>query len=202
MNRKSLLIATVFLILAMFLTPLAIANPWAEKNNDKFQSYSATFVFDETYAQNLELQYKPLEDDPNIIVATWNENMLDYHITIDGWTYNLGTDFEHSGYVKRTAIGTPFIYSPFDVSGAPFGGKLTHSRTEYVFDFSTVEGGIDGTLEMLSLWNIHDESFETSIFSLRGTGDLKNVQISATSGLMGHEGIVIGWPHIPPAPLP
>jgi hypothetical protein len=199
LGRKVLLAAALFLMVAILTSPLVVANPWDKKNNEKFQSFSATFVFDPTYAQNLELQYKPSEDDPNIIIATWDENMLDYHITIDGYTYNLGTDFEHTGHVKRTAIGAPFIYSPFDVSGAPFGGKLTHSITEYLFDFSTVQGGIDGTLKMLSLWNIHGESFETSIFSLSGTGDLKNVQILATSGLMGHEGIVIGWPDIPPA---
>jgi hypothetical protein len=184
----------------MIQIPLALAKPWSNlEGNENFQSFSAMFTFDETYAQNLELIYSPKEDDANIIVAKWEENFLTYSITIDGWTYNLGTDFIHSGNVKRTAIGAPFIYSPFDVSGAPFGSKLTHSRIEYTFDFSTVPGGINGKLQMLTLWNVHGEVFETSISSLSGTGDLKNVQILATSGLFGHEGIVIGWPDIPPA---
>jgi hypothetical protein len=38
-----------------------------------------------------------------------------------------------------------------------------------------------------------------SIRSLRGTGDLQNVQILATAVLGFHSGIVIGWPNIPGA---
>ena len=199
MNRKISVLVIALLILSMTLIPFALAKPWDyPKNNEKFQSFSATFLFDYTYARNLELEYKPSADDPNIIVASWEENFLDYHITIDGWTYNLGTDFLHEGCVKRTAIGAPFLLlDPF--TGAPFGSKLTHSRMEYIFNFTAVSGGIDGTLEMLSLWNVHGENFATSIRSIRGTGDLGNIQILATSGFAGHEGIVIGWPDIPPS---
>jgi hypothetical protein len=198
-NRKLLGVFAALMVAGLLATPVVSAKPWEEKNNEKFQSFLATFVFDETFAQNLELNYKPSEDEPNIIVATWEENYLDYSISIDGLTYQLGADFERTGYVKRTAIGAPFIYYPFDVTGAPFGSIITHSRVEFTFDFSAVPGGIDGTLEMLSLWNVHGETVEISIRSLRGTGDLQNVQILATSGPMTIEGIVIGWPDIPPA---
>jgi hypothetical protein len=199
-NRKLFVAFAALTVVAMLVAPVVSAKPWAEKNNEKFQSFLATFVFDETFAQNLELNYKPSEDEPNIIVATWEENYLDYSISIDGSTYHLGTDFERTGYVRRTAIGAPFIYFPFDVTGAPFGSIITHSRVEFMFDFSAVSGGIDGTLEMLSSWNVRGETVEISIRSLRGTGDLQNVQIQATSGLPSTiEGIVIGWPDIPPA---
>jgi hypothetical protein len=63
---------------------------------------------------------------------------------------------------------------------------------EYIFNFTTVSGEIDGTLEILPLWNVHCENLATYIRSIRGTGDLRNAQILATSGVAGHEGIVIG----------
>jgi hypothetical protein len=64
-------------------------------------------------------------------------------------------------------------------------------RIECTFDFSAGSSQISGTLIMLSVSN----NDETSVRSLQGTGDLKNVQILATApGLGTLEGIVLGWP--------
>ena len=67
-----------------------------------------------------------------------------------------------------------------------------------MYDFGEDDGDpntIDGTLEMLAITAVEGVM---RISSKRGTGDLQNVQIMATGAGMGHDGIVIGWPDIPP----
>jgi hypothetical protein len=203
-NKKILMLTMTLLTVFIMVTPLigtAQALQW-RRPIFKSQSFSATFEIDESYAQNAKWKYIPSEDDPKIIVVSWEENFADYQITVDERTYHLGTDFEHTGYATRIAIGAPFFWvDPF--SGAPFGGKVTLARVNYRFDFSAIPGGIDGTLEMLCLWYVEGlfDVYKTSVLSLRGTGDLRNVRILATVGVEvpGHYGTVKGWPDIPPA---
>jgi hypothetical protein len=187
MNRKIVTITAAFLMLSTMLMPLALALPWDSKNNEKFQSFSATPVPNIMSIIMAEKDYRPSEEDPNIIVASWVDEELDYTITVGEEDYYLHTDFEYEGYHKWTAVGAPFgtMYGVL-----PAGSKSNHWRVEYKYDFSAVADGIDGTLEMLLLYN----NGESSIRSLRGTGDLQNVQIMATVVAGHHEGIVSGWP--------
>jgi hypothetical protein len=191
MNKKTLAIITALLVLSMTLTPLALAKPWEyPKNNEKFQSFHVELTGSMVIS---EKDYKPNEDNPNVIVQSWGNNILSYDILIGGvWHYLMGVDFEYDQECVWTAIGAPFI----PLMGIYVGSKSNIWIIEYEFDFSAVSGGIDGTLKMLFVYN----NGGTSIRSLRGTGDLQNVQIMATASVMGfHEGIVIGWPDIPPA---
>jgi hypothetical protein len=101
----------------------------------------------------------------------------------------MGVDFEYSQSCKYTAIGAPFTYIP--PFGLTLGSTSNHFVIKYEYDFSAVEDEIDGKLQMLFVTN----NGESSIRSLRGTGDLQNVQIMATSpDLGGHVGVVMGWP--------
>jgi len=194
MNKKILLALTAFLIIAMMATPLALAKPWTNlKNNDKFQTFSVTLVpnVGNILAAVANPEYIPLEENPNKIIYTWiEEPMTAYTIDVGSNSYSLGTDFEYTGVAVLTQIGAPFIPNPamFNIL---VGSKETKFRVNYKYDFSAVEGGIDGTLEMLA---ITANPRGMHIRSLRGTGDLQNVQIQATGVGMTHTGIVIGWP--------
>ena len=187
LNKKVLLTAIVLLTVIMLATPLVSAQVWNnDKNNDKFESY---YVEHENLPiTDLEMDFKPNAANPNVIVYSWGDNEGDYEIVIGGDKHYLrGVDFAYDQDCVWIAIGAPFI--------GLFGSKSNIWRIEYKFDFSAFEGGIDGTLEMLFVYN----NGILSIRSLRGTEDLQNVQILATAVLGFHSGIVIGWPNIPGA---
>jgi hypothetical protein len=200
MNKKKLMLITTLFTVVIMVAPLIGSAQACRWRRPVVKSFSVEFELDETYAQNIKMKYMPSEANPNIIIASWDENFADYQITVDDQTYHLGTDFEHTGHATRMAIGAPFFWVD-PITGAPFGADLTLVRVRYVFDFSAVPGGINGKLEMLCLWRVQGlfEVFETSVLSLRGTGDLRNVRVFATVEDPGHNGIVIGWPDIPPA---
>lgn len=179
--------AIVILAVIMLATPLVNAQVWInDKNNDKFESYYVMHGIGP--AADLEVDYKPNEDNPNVIVYSWGDNVGDYYEIVIGGEkhYFRGVDFAYEQECEWTAIGAPFI----NVYGVIMGSKSNIWRIEYKFDFSAFEGGIEGTLEMLFVYN----NGIISIRSLRGTGDLQNVQILATAVLYEHTGIVSGWP--------
>jgi hypothetical protein len=187
LNKKVLLTAIVLLTVIMLATPLVSAQVWNnDKNNDKFESY---YVEHENVAiTDLEMDYKPNAANPNVIVYSWGDNEGDYNITIGGDKhYYKGVDFAYDQDCVWRAIGAPFI--------GFMGSKSNIWIIKYTFDFSAVDGGIEGKLEMLFVYN----NGKISIRSLRGTGDLLNVQILATAVLELHSGIVIGWPNTPGA---
>jgi hypothetical protein len=190
MNKKILVLVVGLLVLSITLTPFALAKPWAHpKNNDKFESYLVEH--ENLDITDLEIEFKPNAANPNVYVLSWGDNEGDYNITIGGDKhYYKEVDFAYDQECKWTAIG-----DPIPVGGMLMGSKSNIWRIEYKFDFSYYEGGIDGTLEMLFVSN----NGIISIRSLRGTGDLQNVQILATAVLGVHSGVVIGWPDIPGA---
>jgi len=190
MNKKFLVLVVGLLVLSITLTPFALAKPWEyPKNNDKFESYYV--IHENLPVTDLEIDYKPNEENPKVHVLRWGDNEGYYDITIGGNKhYFRDVDFAYDQECTWTAIGDPVF-----VGGMLMGSKSNIWRIEYKFDFSAVAGGIEGTLEMLFVYN----NGIISIRSLRGTGDLQNVQISATAVLGMHSGVVIGWPDIPGA---
>ena len=182
--------AIVILAVIILSTPLVSAQVWNnDKNNDKFESYLV--IHENLPITDLEIDYKPNEDNPNVYVLSWGDNEGDYEIVIGGEKhYYRGVDFAYEQDCVWTAIGDPIV-----IGGFLMGSKSNIWRIEYTFDFSAFEGGIDGTLEMLFVYN----NGKISIRSLRGTEDLQNVQILATAVLGFHSGIVIGWPNTPGA---
>lgn len=194
MNKKILVSLASLLVIVIMLTPLALANSWDPKNNDKFQTFSTILVPNvaNIAAAAANPQYIPSEDNPNKVITSWiEEPMTDYEITVGTNTYYLGVDFEYTGVAVLTAIGAPFTANP--PFGLIVGSKQRKFRVDYMYDFGDDGVGIDGTLEMLA---ITAKDGVMHIRNLKGTGDLKNVQIQATGievGL-GHIGVVLGWP--------
>jgi len=194
MNKKILVMAVALLVLSMTLTPFALAKPWNPRNNEKFQTFSTTLIpnVGNILAAIANPEYIPSEDNPNKVITSWiEEPMAYYEINVGANTYYLGTHFEYTGVAVYTAIGAPFTPNP-DIFGLLVGSKEAKFRVDYMYDFSAVPGGIEGTLTMLA---ITANPGGMHIRSLQGTGDLQNVQIWATGADgLGHIGLVSGWP--------
>jgi len=191
MNKKVFALVVVLLALSM-LTTLVQAKPYTERNNEKFERFAVSGL--PAYEPwTWDFRYIPSEDNPNVIVASWDEVMTDYVITVGANTYHLDTDFTYTGHAVMT-IYDPDPWPP--VIPIPYAwSEKWHLRVDYMYDFSAGSSGIEGTIEMLAIFN----EGGVSINSLRGTGDLKNVQIKATTVTavppnIAHEGIVSGWP--------
>ena len=186
MNKKILGLIVALLAVALMLTPLAIAKPWTPKNNIKFETFAVSLV---PGGGPRVVEYIPSQANPNKIITSWvEEPMTAYTITVGGVPYSLGVDFEYVGVAVYTAIGKEFAPNAF---GLLAGDKVNHFRVDYMYTFIDGPSGIDGTLEMLA---ITSSSGGMAIRSLRGTGDLQNVQIMATAAGLTHIGIVSGWP--------
>jgi len=193
MNKKIIVAFTSFLILAMMMTPLAIAKPWNSRNNPKFETFSTSFI--PNTATIIAAVANPEWVNPNKVITSWvEEPMIAYTLTVDGVDYYLETDFEYTGVATVTAIGAPFTAVNFGILN---GDKHTGFRVDYVLDFSAVTGGIEGKLYMLAIAP-QGGAFtpgNLQITSTKGTGDLQNVVIKATGGGgPTHIGIVSGWP--------
>jgi hypothetical protein len=197
-NKKILGLITIFLAGAMLATPLVLAEPWDyPKNNDKFQTYNAVVVVD-WFGQVYNFERAPPVEGkyPNLIVISWEEIMLDHTIIVGENEYNLGEDFEYTGFAVLT-VWDPIPGPPGDF---PTGSKVSFD-VKYMYTFLPASG-IEGTISMHA--KATAESFDDVtipgamlVTSMEGTGDLINVNIKATGGAdigVTHNGIVSGWP--------
>ena len=208
MRSKILGICIVCMLIAMLATPLVVAKPWDyPKNNDKFEEFGVTygFIWDNCVAANYAAT-AGLEE-ANKVVVVFDEQPVSYQIRIgeDGpgqRVYNLGEDFTYSG-VGTVVTWDPVLPYEFDITdilGTLFvPGSRQHFRVDYTYDFSSVSGGLEGSITLVALLEGNsiilggDEPMH--IFSTKCTGDFKNVQIQATAGpSQTHMGIVANWP--------
>ena len=201
MKIKIITLIFALMLIAMALAPFSVALNWEPKNNtEKFQIFEVLAA--PAKPLNQELEFIPSEEAPNKVVAIYNENMPKYTIIIGDYIYKLGVDFAYTSSVKLTLWEPTMPLLP--------ALPLTPSREiaftiKYLLDFSAFPNGIEGTLEMQliakgdTIFNCQAPGAMT-ISSLKGTGDLQNVNIKATSnGGFTQIGVVSGWPDIPPA---
>ena len=204
MKSKVLGIIVVLLMLSMLTPMLAQAVPLKEKNNDKFQDFTEAGSYNALiYYSGADFISIPNMENVNKWIVSVNEEvMLTFEISIDGNTYELGKDFTYTGYSQE--IFWDPVFNP--VTGFPSSSRATHLVVNYMFDFSAVNGGIEGTLTMRA---VSQGEHGSTITSLAGTGDLQNVQINAYISNVGnvgpiinfvHSGLVQGWPNISPNP--
>ena len=207
MNKKLLGFALAFVFLAMLAAPMVSAKPWNyPKNNPKFEEFGVTFQLN--WGEFIAAEYAATAglEDANKLVITNEETMLSYQIRIgeDGpgqRIYNLGEDFTYTGKMTYTVFDPilPYAFNPDDLVGTLFvTGRMAHLRIDYMYDFSAVPGGLEGTIKLVALVTgntlmlIGDKP--TYITSLQCTGDFQNVNIKATVAGLGHTGVVSGWP--------
>jgi hypothetical protein len=211
MNKKIFGIIVSLLTISLIVTPFAFAKPWGyPKNNEKWEEFGVTYGFDfsgligGTYAATAGF------DSMNKVVVAWDEVAVSYEIRIgeagpSQRVYNLWDgmtgDFAYSGVATFTCWDPilPYVFDPMDPVGTLFlAGRMHHFRVDYMYDFSAVQGGLEGTLTMVALVTGNGQMLIDAnpmfITSLQGTGDFKNVQILSSTGPMTHVGIVSGWP--------
>jgi hypothetical protein len=203
MNRRVLVVPLVLLLIAsMAYASIAQATTYELKNNEKFETFNVSASFNIMTWFAGEKEYIPSLEKVNIYHLSWNESFISYDITVGSKTYHLGTDFTYTGHVKYTFHNV----SVWSTAGGlppyiwPSVNDNTEAVVDYTYDFSAVQGGLDGTIHMLCVMNHAGKM----INSLDGTGDFQNVQIKATvdtspphQGLtyfLLHHGIVSGWP--------
>ena len=200
MNKKTLIVFTAFLILAMTLTPLALAKPGAEKNNEKFE-YFELIVSGEGSGTNEKSWTSPPDGAPPNAVHTrgggWDTTSVDLvELTVGGETFDLDSDPYSVDYtttfdieVHLDEVGDPKTYNI----------RLTDVVTVYDEDVEI------GTL-ILKIKAVVDFTGAVPTYTGTvmgyGTGDLKGVHISAQDyGLVDpvllrylRIGTITGWP--------
>jgi hypothetical protein len=199
-SKKIISLILICLIVAMSAVTLAKADPLGDKNNDKFQAYAVTAKFSFSKALlSADFDWVPSQTKTNVMTIEYDEQFIQYDITIGTHTYKLGIDFEYAGHAKyvyfEPVFGTTYgLYYPISY-------RSQYHVIDYMFDFSACPGGLEGTLNMRAMFS--SNGGEMDINSLAGTGDLQNVQIKAThagaSTTKGvttaeHAGYVLGWP--------
>jgi hypothetical protein len=198
-SKKTFSLILICLMVSMSAVTLVKADPLGDKNNDKFQSYVVTAKFSFTQALfSADFNWIPSQTKTNIMVIEYDEQFMQYDITIGTHTYKLGTDFAYTGQAKyvffEPVFGTTYgLYYPISY-------RSQYHVIDYMFDFSAFQGGLEGTLNMRAMFS---NGGEMDINSLAGTGDLQNVQIKATHAgastskgvtIAAHAGYVLGWP--------
>lgn len=210
MNKKIFGVFISLLAVAILVTPLAVAKPWNyPKNNPNFEQYETTINF--MFENLVEATYAAttgLEEANKVVVVYEEQAIAGYQIRIGEAgpgqrVYNLGEDFAYYG-VSTITVWDPILPYEFDPANPMMtlflAGSKTHWRVDYMYDFSAVPGGLEGTIRMLALITgdsepgLLGESKPMFITSVEGTGDFANVQIQATGAGLGHGGVVIGWP--------
>jgi hypothetical protein len=139
------------------------------------------------------------------LTISYDEKPLTCNINVGGVTYSLGKDFTYIGHVDyiyyNPSFNSPTLgyYYPSNFSG-------TETTVNYMYNFSAIPGGLEGTLSMLATM----KDAVGSIVSVGGTGDFKNVEVKATISPQWydaanlvvniyHDGMVSGWPKAVPA---
>ena len=84
------------------------------------------------------------------LTISYDEKLLTCDIKVGGVTYSLGKDFTYTGHVDYIYYNPSFsnpalgYYYPSSFSGA-------EATVNYMYNFSAVPGGLEGTLSMLML---------------------------------------------------
>ena len=185
MNKKILVIVTI-LAISLMLTPLTLAKPGAEKNNE--DTFLTLYVFFSSTVSYGGGKFNPQYVGARTSTIIWLETADVCDITIDGTkTYSLTTDFDYEGTI------TMFMNNADDQTFA-------NVKIEYSYIFKSASG-IDGTLNMRAVgktwWDIDGQHYDVTIRG-QGTDQLEGVKLMGMGmegvGGIVHEGTVTNWP--------
>ena len=197
MKRKFVVFASLLMMLPIITTNFAYANPWVEKNNEKFETFYSAGKFNAfAVVGSADRIYVPSFDNVEKIILTWSENYLTYEIKVGGKTYNLITEFVVSGITEQVYWDP--VFGASDINKIhPVSSRATHTTNDCTFNFLPASG-LEGSFTIRTI--VREGNHRTT--SLSGTGDFKNVQIQAEVSQIPalpfvtifNNGLVIGWP--------
>jgi hypothetical protein len=138
------------------------------------------------------------------LYISYDEKLLTCDIKVGGVTYSLGKDFTYTGHVDYIYYNPSFA-NPTLGYYYPSVFSSSEATVNYMYNFSAIPGGLEGTLSMLAT----SKDSVSSIVSVGGTGDFINTQVKATISPQWyeaakmvvniyHDGAVSGWPNAVP----
>jgi hypothetical protein len=206
MNKK---IHLVFLLsVAMLISPFAgialATNPYTDPTAVAW-NVDASFSFMDMIRANHT--YVPVDKVTNPVqklYISYDEKLLTCDIKVGGVTYSLGKDFTYTGHVDYIYYNPSFA-NPTLGYYYPSGFSSSEATVNYMYNFSAIPGGLEGTLSMLAT----SKDSVSSIVSVAGTGDFSNTVVKATISPQWyeaskmvvniyHDGMVSGWPKAVP----
>jgi hypothetical protein len=138
------------------------------------------------------------------LTISLDEKLLTCNINVGGVTYSLGKDFTYTGHMEYIYYN-PSFNNPTLGYLIPSGFSGSEATVNFMYNFSAVPGGLEGTLSMFATVK-NDVS---SVASVGGSGDFKNVEVKATISQYNDvanlvvniyfDGMVSGWPKAVPA---
>ena len=206
MNKKSVLV--ILLSAAMLISPLAgialATNPYTDPAAIAWNVDASFSFLDMLRANHTYVPEDKVANPVQKLYISYDEKMLTCDIKVGGVTYSLGKDFTYSGHVDYIYY-SPSFANPTLGYLYPSVFSSAEATVNYMYNFSAVPGGLEGTLKMLAT----SKDGVSSIVSVGGTGDFKNVQVKATISPQWyeaakmvvniyHDGAVSGWPNAVP----
>jgi hypothetical protein len=186
-------------------TELISANPYSDPTAVAWNVDSSFSFMDMIKANHTFVPADKTANPVQKLTISYDEKPLTCNIKVGGVTYSLGKDFTYTGHVDYIYYNPTFnsptlgFYYPSSFSG-------TETTVSYMYNFSAIPGGLEGTLSMHATM----KDAVGSIVSVGGTGDFWNVEVKATISPQWydaanlviniyHDGMVSGWPHAVPA---
>ena len=198
----------ILLSAAMLISPLAgivlATNPYTDPTAVAWSVDISFSLMDFIKANHTYVPVDKVANPVQKLYISFDEKLLTCDIKVGGVTYSLDKDFTYTGHVDYIYYNPSFA-NPTLGYLYPSGYSGDEATINYMYNFSAIPGGLEGTLSMLATMK-NDVS---SIVSVAGTGDFKNVQVKATIPAtwydaanlvinMHHDGMVSGWPHAVP----
>jgi hypothetical protein len=208
MDKKSFILVILFSTF-MLISPLAgitlATNPYTDPTALAWNVDASFNFMDMIKANHTYVPADKVANPVQKLYLSYDEKLLTCDIKVGGVTYSLGKDFTYTGHVDYIYYNPSFAnptlgyYYPSVFSSA-------EATVNYMYNFSAVPGGLEGTLSMLAT----SKDSVSSIVSVGGTGDFKNTQVKATISPQWydaakmvvniyHDGMVSGWPNAVPA---
>jgi hypothetical protein len=199
MNKKVLIVIAI-LAFSLLLTPLALAKPDTEKNNEKFEYFKLEFDGEQTSAGQ-EWNSGPPTGLPKVHhsrgVTSIAFSMVE--LTVGSETFTM-TTVPYSVDYTETFDGEMF----FDNEGNYVGWHMRVTDVITVYEDGTPIGTIVLKIPAAVVMDGMEALFKGGSITGYGTLDLKGVHISAVdlgfSGIppfdviFGREGTITGWP--------
>ena len=196
--KKKVLIVTAILAFSLLLTPLALAKPNTEKNNDKFEYFKLEFNGIQGPAERE--WNSPPTGLPKVHhsrgVLTSSDDILELTVGLE--TFDMTTEPYSVDYTE-TFDGEQF----FDNDGNIKGWHMRITDVITVYEDGTPIGTIVLKIPAIVVMDGMEASHKGGTITGYGTDQLKGVHISAVdlgfsgmppSIIFGREGTITGWP--------
>ena len=196
--KKKVLIVTAILAFSLLLTPLALAKPTIEKNNDRFEYFK--LEFNGVMGSDERAWNSPPTGLPKVHHSRGtqisSDNMVELTVGLE--TFDMTTEPYSVDYTE-TFDGEQF----FDNDGNIKGWHMRITDVITVYEDGTPIGTIVLKIPAIVVMDGMEASHKGGTITGYGTDQLKGVHISAVdlgfsgmppSIIFGREGTITGWP--------